>query len=445
MTENKPTKRVSVLEGDDARAADQTAGNLPGDAPRSGAPLIAVLLPLALLAIGGYFLVKGLTRERPKSEPSRPTTSRQFRLDEIMPKSEPRVPRAQQDDKRAMPPAPTPAQQRAPARPDDGKATGTPATAPKPRPGSTGTDNKAKHGSGPAERIMAPAPPAADKPPASAQPQPAATQAEDIAQLTRAIEADYTSIEAWKNRAHAYLMHQQREQSIADYDMAVALDPLQALSYNDRGIVYFQMGNHERARNDFNWSLTLDPNEKLALFNRGLLHFETGENAASERDFAAFLEKEPGDAEAWRWRGQARFRTGNHKAALDDFSKALSLDGDDKLALAYRCGAQIVLENLEEAERDCTAAIGKDADLGEALNNLAWIHFKRGQHSTGLPFAERAVRSSPDDAAYLDTRAHLLEALGERQRALDDYRAALKKDPKQKESIEGLKRMGETP
>ena len=240
-------------------------------------------------------------------------------------------------------------------------------------------------------------------------------------------------------------MHEQREQSIADYDMAVALDPLQALSYNDRGIVYFQMGNHERARNDFNWALMLDPDETLAIFNRGLLHFETNENAASDRDFTAFLEKVPDDAEAWRWRGQARFRLGRHQAAFDDFTQALSLADSDALSLAYRCSASLMLDNVDVAERDCDAAIKLDGKLGEALNNLAWIRYKRGQHRAGLALAERALKANPEDANFLDTRGHLLEALGERQLAIADYRAALQRNPQQSESIDGLKRLGATP
>ena len=446
MTEQSQQRRVSVLEADDTITEEGLAGSPISDTPRSGGiPAAAVVLvPVALLAVGGYLLFKGLSRERPVVL-ERQQSTRQAELPKAPPKIGPTTPSEPPAGKTVERPAPQNGQPRTldtAIGADAPKAPGEPVSSePARRSASDAAENKGTvEKSGPeAEHGTLPA-----TPPVAVEKDPDGETA-GLAALTREIEADYSLVEAWKKRAHVYLTHKRHAESIADYDMAVALDPLQALSFNDRGIVHFQMGNHERARNDFNWALMLDPDETLAIFNRGLLHFETNENAASDRDFTAFLEKVPDDAEAWRWRGQARFRLGRHQAAFDDFTQALSLADSDALSLAYRCSASLMLDNVDVAERDCDAAIKLDGKLGEALNNLAWIRYKRGQHRAGLALAERALKANPDHENSLDTRGHLLEALGERQLARADYRAALQRNPQQSESIDGLKRLGATP
>ena len=45
-------------------------------------------------------------------------------------------------------------------------------------------------------------------------------------------------------------------------------------------------------------------------------------------------------------------------------------------------------------------------------------------------------------AAAVETRAHILEALGRREDAIAEFRNALSIDPTQKESQDGLKRLG---
>jgi Flp pilus assembly protein TadD len=51
----------------------------------------------------------------------------------------------------------------------------------------------------------------------------------------------------------------------------------------------------------------------------------------------------------------------------------------------------------------------------------------------------------PSDANTLDTRGHILEALGRREAAIADFRQALAKDPNIKDSIAALKRLGANP
>ena len=58
---------------------------------------------------------------------------------------------------------------------------------------------------------------------------------------------------------------------------------------------------------------------------------------------------------------------------------------------------------------------------------------------------QQALELAADDAAALDTRAHVFEAMGKRNEAIADYRAALLKEPTLQSSLDGLKRLKAKP
>ncbi len=384
--EQKPTSESPQAEPQARRTSVLGADNQKSRS--SALTAVLVFVPLVLLLGGGYLLVTGLSHSVPQmvDKVSEEITKKMEEIAEAMEEPPPRPPPSLPKDATAPPPPPTP----------------------EPEVADRGEDTR-------------------------------------IAALTQAIENNTQSAEAWQRRADAWRIDKKWAQAIDDYDMAIALDPLKAVLYNDRGLVFYEMGDAERARNDYSWAVVLDERMDLAYFNRGLLNWDEGNNAAAEKDFSAFLKLNPEDGEAWRRRGQARFGLNNQDGAFEDFSKAIAFDPKDVYALAYRCGTAINLKKHDDAERDCKAALAIDDNLAEALNNLAWLYYKRGDHRAGLPLAERAVKSDPEQAAYWDTRGHLLEAVGERDRAIESFKAALKLDKTMQESIDGLKRLGESP
>jgi len=72
----------------------------------------------------------------------------------------------------------------------------------------------------------------------------------------------------------------------------------------------------------------------------------------------------------------------------------------------------------------------------------------KGEDAKGLADIadiEKAIALVANDAAYIETRAEILEKLGEREKAIADYRAALKLDPTDNDSRAGLTRLGAKP
>ena len=62
-----------------------------------------------------------------------------------------------------------------------------------------------------------------------------------------------------------------------------------------------------------------------------------------------------------------------------------------------------------------------------------------------LPDVEQSLQLRPDDAHFIDTRAHIYEALGRTDEAIADYHKALQFDPTFTGGKEALKRLGVSP
>jgi len=98
---------------------------------------------------------------------------------------------------------------------------------------------------------------------------------------------------------------------------------------------------------------------------------------------------------------------------------------DLSVAYAMRALAYSLKGRYDTAIRDYDAAIAMKPDFAVALNNRAWAYFRWGRAATGLPDVERSLQLSPASAHALDTRAHIRQALGDPQGALNDYDSAM--------------------
>ena len=69
----------------------------------------------------------------------------------------------------------------------------------------------------------------------------------------------------------------------------------------------------------------------------------------------------------------------------------------------------------------------------------------KGEDAKGLPDIEQAITLEANNAIYIETSAEILEKLGQREKAIADYRAALKLDPTDDASRSALIRLGAKP
>src|SRR5262249_52410959 len=125
---------------------------------------------------------------------------------------------------------------------------------------------------------------------------------------------------------------------------------------------------------------------------RGKLYRAKGERDRASADFTKAIEiyssviaSSPSDFAAYWQRADVHALSGDEVAMIADYDKIVVLLSDPKTAVDF--------------------------------NRRAWAHFKANRAEKGLPDAVRSLEIAPDNADALDTRGHILEALGRREEA----------------------------
>ena len=104
---------------------------------------------------------------------------------------------------------------------------------------------------------------------------------------------------------------------------------------------------------------------------------------------------------AWAYnnRGIANAELGNPARAIEDYDQALRLN---------------------------PGFIKARANRGIAYNGLAWDLYLKGRNAQALDNADRSLSDRPDSAAAINTRAHVLAALGRRNEALGAFERVMR-------------------
>lgn len=141
--------------------------------------------------------------------------------------------------------------------------------------------------------------------------------------------------------------------------------------------------------------------------NRATLYAITGQSDKALEDFSQSLRLNPEDAVTYINRGAHYEELGQYERAIQDYDESIRIDPKDAHAYNNRCYALLKLDRLQEALLDCNVALVLE----------------------------------PDNPVVIHTTGNVYEALGEKQKAAQEYRRALEIAPDfepVKESLEKL-------
>jgi tetratricopeptide (TPR) repeat protein len=135
---------------------------------------------------------------------------------------------------------------------------------------------------------------------------------------------------------------------------------------------------------------------------------------------------------------------GDYDRAIDHFSEVIKLD--PRASTYYNRGRAYYLNNdYGRAIADFSEVIRLRPRHAAAYNNRAWTYLKAGKAAEGLPDAEWTLQLRPNDANALDTRGHILEALGRHEEAIADFLRAIAINPALHDSRRALERLHPSP
>ena len=215
----------------------------------------------------------------------------------------------------------------------------------------------------------------------------------------------------------------------ADYTIelhqrGITLDPIViGDAYFDRCIDRIKTGEYDLAAQDCDQSFRLDPRSiDRRLTTRAFAFIGKGEFDHALADLSRVIEMRPGEFRPWFDRGEVHFRKGDFDRAIADFTETLRLHPGDAGALMGRGKAHAQKRDQARAFADFGEAIRAFDQLISGHHDQVYCHYQRG-------------------FAY--------EQLGERDKAIADYRKVLSLDretaqPEFDLSEEGLKRLGAT-
>lgn len=232
---------------------------------------------------------------------------------------------------------------------------------------------------------------------------------------------------------------------IAACDRALATGnrPPEKLStiYQQRGQAYKQKGDLEAALRDYEKAAELDPKNASVIVNLGFFYLDRKDFDRSRSYFDKAIELEP--KYGYEARAQLFVAKGQYDSALADLDKVIELNAphdadpewgfNNALAYADRCSLHILRKDYKNALADCDKAISLNPKDEAAHIKRADIRRLSGDTQAALADLAKAFElKSPLSAVEFWGRAargKVYEAMGDKARAIEDYRAAIANSP----------------
>jgi tetratricopeptide (TPR) repeat protein/predicted aspartyl protease len=220
---------------------------------------------------------------------------------------------------------------------------------------------------------------------------------------------------------------------------AIGEQPQDAAGYAQRGAVYAARNMLDRALSDLDRASELAPDNIDYRLARGRLRWRTHQFDLALEDFEHALKAQPDNVDALLAHATVKVYRRDFVAAGADLDRL-------QLLLPSASEQRIELARLNMAARRPEASIPQfdqwiqlhpdDAELPEALNGRCWARALLGRDPNdirlddALKDCNSALRSRPETAAFLDSRALVYFRRAKWDRAIEDYNAALARQPK---------------
>jgi tetratricopeptide (TPR) repeat protein len=182
-----------------------------------------------------------------------------------------------------------------------------------------------------------------------------------IAELTQIITDQPQNAEAYFERGMVFFHLDEHDQAITNYTRAFELNrqgkvyimrmlaysqrsllacsqrlensPYDVALYGQRGIAFMVRDNYEAALKDFNYMIKLDPNYADAYIKRSMIFMKTNDYEAVIQDLNKAIELNPVLSNSFLNRGRAYQELGRLKEALADYEQAHQLSPHDESIL----------------------------------------------------------------------------------------------------------------
>jgi tetratricopeptide (TPR) repeat protein len=237
---------------------------------------------------------------------------------------------------------------------------------------------------------------------------------EGLADSTRPAEVRRNLI---RQRAFAYEDLHRYDLAEADYNAALAIEPLDPDFYAKRGFYLIRRERYDEALADFRKGGALLPADGGFPYGEGQAFEKLGQHDKAVERYTEAIARNAKVTTYYRERGSAYNYLAKYKEAVADY--------DNALALGY---------SFEVPRETAMAHLGR----GYALLRL-------DQYHPAIADFDAVLKVVPHSSNALGWRGAAYQGLGDRAKAVADYKAALAIDPKNERILNSLKFLGEPP
>jgi len=261
---------------------------------------------------------------------------------------------------------------------------------------------------------------------------------------------------AYRLHAAALRLSGDPADALKDIGRALALNGRDGAAYGERGLDELALGRSDAAAGDFQTEVRLDPTSAEAFDHLSAIDLARNDPASALREADRAIELKPDRADTWMQRGLAFVAKHRFDMAMADFAQAAKLDPTETTALDAAGDAATAKGDAKAASDAYVQAEGVDMDRQDyrsarveadkvlaltpkdpdALNASCWTR-AIGDVDLGAAMADcqTSLTIRPGSAEVLDSRAFVEFRLGRFKDAIQDYNAALAKDPKLTSSL----------
>ena len=257
-------------------------------------------------------------------------------------------------------------------------------------------------------------------------------QAESL--CAEVLSVDDQQAEAWFVMGWIHRRRQRTAAAIESFQAAARIDRRDPRFHNALGAALAAVGRFEDAAAALRTALELRPAYAEAHGNFARVLWLTGNNDAAEKAYQASIRLAPTLPEAQNNYGNFLRRTGRAQAALEFHRKAVSLNPavpEFHLSLG---AALLTLREGEQAAACFRHALVLRPDYTSAAAYLGHACYNLSRWQEARVCFDKVLQKHPDHADSRLLHALVLERLGEREKAIEECKEALRLMPGSKEA-----------
>jgi tetratricopeptide (TPR) repeat protein len=215
------------------------------------------------------------------------------------------------------------------------------------------------------------------------------------------------------------------------YSQSLAIDDTLAEVWVSLGFTRLFLGDTAAAAATFDSAMTACPGDSLRiLFFTGMFNSQRHQYGIATGYYDRVLQTDPRNVNALFNLGSACERAGRFTDAEKAFERVLNIDPENEQTLNY-LGFMWADKgiNLDKAQKMIGQALKSDPENGAYLDSYAWVMYKKGNFKEALKYQEKAMKFSSEDAILFDHLGDIQAALKKMEEAKGNWRRALELDP----------------